>query len=139
MSAYRGRRARLAFSAVLAVALFTGCGDSGPVDPLAPFQPQLSNVADNFAFQATGVTRISHTVVYDWANSGTRATINHATTTDAGSTQLIVKDGAGTTVYSRALAASLNEPTITGVAGRWTVQLTLTNYSGTINYRVQKL
>ncbi len=139
MSLSHGRRALRAVSAGLVAAVLAGCGESGPADPLSPFQPQLSNVADNFAFQATGVRGVSHSVVYTWANSGTRATINHATTTDVGSAQLVVKDAAGTTVYSKAVAPSLNEPTTTGVAGTWTVQLTITNYSGTINYRVQKL
>jgi hypothetical protein len=108
-------------------------------DPLAPFQPEVSNVADNFALQATGVSGVSRTVSYTWNNSATRATINHSTTTTAGSTQLTVRDAAGTIVYSRALAPSLNEPTTTGVAGAWTVQLQMSSYSGTLNFRAQKL
>ena len=72
-------------------------------------------------------------------HSGTRATVNHATVTTAGATLLVIKDGTGTTVYSKALSASLNEPTGTGVAGTWTIQLTLSNFSGTLNFRAQKL
>ena len=74
-----------------------------------------------------------------WRNSGTRAAINHSTSTQAGSTLLVIKDAAGTTVYSKALSPSLNEPTIAGVAGAWSVQLTLTSYRGTLNFRAQKL
>ncbi|MEK6598430.1 MAG: hypothetical protein AABY91_08865, partial [Gemmatimonadota bacterium] len=79
------------------------------------------------------------TLTYPWVNSGTRATINHSTTTTAGSTLLVIKDAAGATVYSKALSPSLNEPTTAGQAGTWSIQLTLTNYSGTLNVRVQKL
>ena len=106
---------------------------------LAPFQPQISNAADNFQLQATGVSNVSTTLTYSWANSGTQATINHATTTSAGTTLLVIKDNAGTTVYSKALAASLNEATSAGQAGTWSIQLTLTGYSGTLNFRAQKL
>ena len=109
-------------------------------DPLSPFQPEISNAADNFALQATALTNVSTTVNYTWANAGTRATINHSTTTQAGSTLLVIKDATGATVYSKALSPSLNEATSpVGVAGSWSVQLTLTNYSGTLNFRAQKL
>ena len=124
-----------AFRSILLATVLAGCGS----DALAPFQPEVSNVADNFSLQATGVTNVSAIVSYSWPNSGTRATINHSTTTQAGSTLLVIKDGAGTTVYSKALSPSLNEPTTVGIAGTWTIQVTLTNYSGTINFLAQKL
>jgi hypothetical protein len=113
----------------------SGCGN----DPLAPFQPQISNAADNFQLQATNVTNVTTTAAYTWVNSGTRATINHSTTTAAGSTLVMIKDAAGATVYSTALSPSLNESTTVGQAGTWLIQLTLTNYSGTLNFRAQKL
>ena len=106
---------------------------------LAPFQPEIGNNQDSFQLQATNVSNVSTTLVYTWNNSGTRATINHSTTTTGGSTLLVIKDSTGATVYSRALAASLSEPTLVGVAGHWSITLTLTNYSGTLNFRAQKL
>ena len=112
-----------------------GCSSNS----LAPFEPQIGNNQDSFQLQATNVSNVSTTLVYSWNNSGTRATINHSTTTTAGSTLLVVKDAAGTTVYSKALSPSLNEPTAVGVTGSWTVILTLTNYSGTLNFRAEKL
>ncbi|MFT5098623.1 MAG: hypothetical protein ACI9HY_000732 [Planctomycetaceae bacterium] len=122
---------------MLLSSVFTGCGD----DPaaLAPFEPEVSNVDDSFSLQATGVTGISSVVRYTWPNSGTRASINHSTTTEAGTASLVIKDSAGTTVYSKNLSPSLNEPTTIGVAGNWTIELTLTNYRGTINFEAQKL
>lgn len=108
-------------------------------DPLAPFQPEVANVTDSFALQATGVNGLTSTSSYSWSNTGTRATINHSTTTSAGSAQLTIRDAAGAVVYDRALVPSLNEPTAVGVAGAWTVQLRLTGYAGTLNFRAQKL
>jgi hypothetical protein len=115
--------------------LLTGCGDG----PLAPFQPEVTNATDSFQGQATGVTGVSGTVSYTWVNTGTRATINHSTSTTAGSTMLTIRDAANTVVYSRALSPSLNEPTVVGVSGNWTIQLTTDKYAGTMNFRVQKL
>ena len=82
---------------------------------------------------------MSATLTYSWSNSGTRATINHATTTTAGTTLLVIKDALGATVYNKALSPSLNEPTTAGQAGTWSIELTITNYSGDLNFRAQKL
>lgn len=124
---------RIAGAAAL-LGLAAGCGS----DSLAAFQPEVTNIADSFSAQATGVTGVTATLNYTWANTGTTAVINHSTTTTAGSTLLVIKDANGTTVYSKALSPSLNEATSVGVAGNWTIQLTLTNYSGTLNFTAQK-
>ena len=108
-------------------------------DPLGPFQPEITNATDNFQLQATGVTAVTSTLTYSWANTGTRATVNHSTTTTAGNAQLTIRDAAGATVYDKALVPSLNEPTSVGMPGTWTIQLRLTTYSGTLNFRAQKL
>lgn len=116
-----------------------GCSKKATTS-LAPFQPQIVNNQDAFQLQATGVTNVSTTLTYAWKNAGTRATVNHSTTTSGGSTLLTIRDSVGTVVYSKALVPSLNEPTSpVGVAGTWSVSLTLTNYSGTLNFRAEKL
>ena len=120
--------------AVLGTLAGAGCSE-----PLGAFQPEITNATDNFQLQATGVTGVSSTLTYTWTNTGTRATINHSTTTTAGAAQLTIRDGAGTTIYDKALSPSLNEPTTAGTAGSWTIQLRLTNYGGTLNFRAQKL
>ena len=125
----------LAVALLFAAAILgAGCGDS-----LDPFEPELTSATDNFQLQATGVTDVTLTRTYSWANTGTRASINHSTTTSQGNTQLTIRDAAGAVVYSKALSPSLNEPTTAGVAGAWSIELRLTNYSGTLNFRVQKL
>ncbi len=128
------RRVQLAVFAFVVAAQF-GCSD----DPLAPFQPEVTNAADNFQLQATSVTVVTTTRTYTWQNSGTKATVNQATTTTAGTIHLTIRDAAGTIVYDKNLVPSLNEPTSTGVAGAWTIVVTMTQYSGTINFRTQKL
>lgn len=120
--------------AILLVAL-SACDD----DPLAPFQPEVTNVPDNFQMQATGVQTASFDRTYSWSNSGQQATVNHSTTKTAGTTRLTIRDADGTVVYDKALAPSLNENTATGTSGNWTIRVQLSGYSGTLNFRVQKL
>lgn len=109
------------------------------IDPLAPFSPEITNATDNFQLQATGVVGVTSILTYAWVNTGTRATINHSTTTTAGSAVLSVRDAAGIIVYDKALVPSLNEPTSSGTAGTWTIQLRMSDYNGTLNFRAQKL
>ena len=124
----------MALTALTMLLGLSACSD----DPLAPFQPEISNVADNFQLQATGVTRRTATLDYAWSNSGTQATVNHSTTTTNGSARLVIRDSANAVVYDNALVPSLNEPTLTGASGTWTIRLVLTDYSGSLNFRVQK-
>ena len=133
------RHPRLIRLLVATFAIGSALGTTSCSDPLAPFEPEVTNAADNFQVQATNVSDVSATRSYSWSNTGTRATVNHSTTTSAGTAWVTIRDAAGTTVYDKQLVPSLNEPTSAGVAGTWTIQLRLTDYSGTLNYRVQKL
>ena len=64
--------------------------------------------------------------------------MDHSTTTADGTAGLVIRDADGTIVYDQALAPSLNEDTASGTAGMWTITLGLSDYSGTLNFRVQK-
>lgn len=134
MSSFRQRVSLLGRSTALA--LLVACAGN---DPLSPFQPEVTSATDAFQAQATDVTNVTATHTYTWSNTGTRATINHSTITAAGAARLIVKDAAGVTVYDHTLVPSLNEPTAAGTAGQWTVQLRFSSYSGTLNFRAEKL
>ena len=63
--------ARLSATALAGLALLAAitCGD----DPLAPFQPEITNIADNFEFQATGLTGVTWSQEYVWENSDATA------------------------------------------------------------------
>jgi hypothetical protein len=125
-----------AFSLVIiCVFAISRCSDN----TLAPFQPEVTSATDNFQLQATGVKNRSATLNYSWDNTGTRAKINHSTTTSFGTARLIITDTGGAPVYEKTLAPSLTDTTTTGTAGTWTIRLVLNNYSGTLNFRVQKL
>jgi hypothetical protein len=120
----------------LALTLAAACSNS--TGPLAPFQPQINNAADNFQFQATGVTSVTWTYTYTWSNSGDSATVNQATTMTAGSAVLTILDNNGTQLYSQSLNANGTFGMTKGLHGSWTIKVVFTNYGGTVNFRVQK-
>jgi len=120
-----------------ALIMLSACG-SDPTDPLAQFEPQVSNSTDSFQLQATNVTDVGTILQYSWENTGTQASVDHSTTTAGGVAGLIIKDASGTTVYDQGLAPSLNEDTSSGSTGTWTISVALSGYSGTLNFRVQK-
>jgi hypothetical protein len=122
---------------VLALMALSACG-SDPTDPLAQFEPQIDNSTDNFQLQASDVTDVGTLLQYSWENTGTLASVDHSTTTAGGAAGLVIKDASGTTVYDQGLVASLNEDTSSGSAGTWTITVALSDYSGTLNFRVQK-
>lgn len=131
---------RLVVLSALATALVAavlGCG--GKTNVLNPaFQPQVNNATDNFQFQATNVQGVTQTLGYTWQNTGIAATVNQATTVTAGQAVVTIKDANGTQVYMGDLVNNGTFTTATGITGNWTITLTLTNYSGTLNFRVQK-
>lgn len=126
-----------AFALILAVGV-NACSESSTT-PATASKPEITNATDNFQFQASGLQGVTSTQTYTWSNTGTRATVNHSTTTAAGSAQISIRDAAGNSVYGKSLASSLNEPTTAGTAGNWTIVVTMTSYTGTVNFRVQKL
>ena len=127
---------RFAVSVAIVVALAVGCKSS--TGPLAPYQPQINNVTDNFQFQASGVSAVTWTYNYRWLNTGDSATVNQATTVSGGSAVLTISDSTGTQLYSQSLSANGTFGMKKGIHGHWTVKVAFVNYSGTINFRVQK-
>jgi hypothetical protein len=121
---------------VAALTVMTACSDS--TAPLDLFEPEVTNATDSSQLQATGVERVGTTVQYSWENTGTRASIDHSTTTTAGTAGIVIRDAVGAIVYEQDLAPSLNEDTSSGETGTWTITVVLSAYSGTLNFRAQK-
>ena len=129
------RMSALAILVLLAASLFlNGCSD----DPFAPYEPEISNNVDSFSLQATGVQGVTTTRDYIWENTGVTANVNQATTVTKGTASLKILDGEGQEVYLKDLAANGTFTTTTGLAGDWTIRVILSNYSGTINFSLEK-
>ena len=99
---------------------------------------EIHNTVDNFQYQVTDVRDYTHVDSFTWQNSGSTATVNQATTVTGGSVTLVLMDAAGVEVYSRSLTENGTFASSAGVAGAWTVRLTYSHASATVNFRVQK-
>jgi hypothetical protein len=113
--------------------LLSGCSD----DPLAPYEPEISNNIDSFSLQATGVQGVTMSRTYVWAMTGVSANVNQATTVDKGSASLRIFDAESKEVYMEDLAVNGTLETTTGQPGNWTIRVTMDDYSGTINFSVE--
>jgi len=122
--------------AVVAAVTFAACSNGS--GPLAPYQPQINNAADNFQFQATNAANVTWTYTYPWLNTGDSATVNQSTTITAGSAVLTISDSTGAQLYSQSLTANGTFGMTKGVHGHWTVKVVFVNFDGTVNFRVQK-
>lgn len=115
--------------------LFLSCG----AQTLNPkFQPEISNLTDNFQFQATGMTGVTQTLSYNWTITGTQGSVNQACSITGGGATILIRDAQDTVVYTRNLADNGTFTTNAGVAGTWKIQVALSNVQGTVNFRVQK-
>ncbi len=122
--------------AILLLALIAvGCDNN----PIKAFQPEIMNKTDSFQFQITHAANVTTTLTYTWNNTGTRATINHSTALTKGTAGVVLLDANGTEVYSSNLKPSGTETSATGTIGAWTIKVSLGNFSGTANFRVEKL
>jgi hypothetical protein len=136
-------RARIVQSLRLLAALvmlgaLSACG-SDRSNPLSPaVQPEVVNNADAFSFQVTGVQNASATLDYSWQNTGTVATVNQSASISGGSATLIIRDAAGTQVYSRSLSDNGTFTSAAGTTGTWTIRVVFSGTSGTINFRSDK-
>ena len=133
--------ATLAITLVLAGAITVGgcAGGSSSSNVLAPkFQPQVVNSIDDFQFQVTGVRGATQTLNYSWRNTGTQANVNQACSISGGSATLVLRDSTGAQIYSRSLVDNGTFVSLAGAPSAWSMQVVLSNVSGTINFRAQK-
>ncbi len=132
--------ATLRWTGALLLLLIAGCGGSNNNALNQQFQPQVANLPDTFQFQSTGVTGVTQSLHYAWQTSGTAASINQATTLTAGTATVTISDTSGKVVYTGNLSSNGSFTSATGAGpGMWSIDVVLNGYSGTLNFRVQKI
>ncbi len=134
------RMHQIAASALIVVvlALGVGCSDNNTNVINPAFQPEVTNNIDSFQFQATNVTNVTQVLSYSWRNTGVQANVDQSSSITAGTATLTLSDSTGSQVYTRNLTEGGSLASAAGLAGAWTIRVTLTNVNGTLNFRVQK-
>ncbi len=127
---------RRLLSLVAFVLALLACGGGNQIGPQN--QPQVVNLVDSFAFQATDLRNVSQRINYTWQNTGTLADVNQASSISSGTASVRIFDSAGAQVYSNDLSANGTFITTAGATGNWRIEVSLTNLTGTLNFRVQK-
>jgi hypothetical protein len=133
---------------MLTVILLASCGGKKSTNSLAPFQPQITNLQDDFSLQATAVQNVSGAFQYVWQNTGNTATVNQACSMTSGTALLKIYSDTTLTnlVYQRNLAANGDSLSSAGAPGSWLIRVELSNCcrtgpgaDGNLNFRVQKI
>ncbi len=121
----------------LALALLTAaCGSSNALAP--QFQPQIVNTPNVvLGFQATGLQSVSDVLSYTWNASSGSVIIHPATSTTSGTITLNIRDAGGAVIYDGTVPATGDITPPIGAGGAWKIRVTLTDYTGTINFAVQ--
>jgi hypothetical protein len=129
---------RLYFFVILAALalILNGCGNDNPV---SAFEPEIINTADAFQFQVTDAKNVTATLTYHWENPNNQATIDHSTALSEGTASVEVFDADSNLVYQSPLVASGTDQSASGTAGFWIITVIFDNFSGTANFRVEKL
>ncbi len=126
-------RALRSYAAVVALALtLAGCEGTNVIGPAN--QLEVSNNPGFFSLQVTALDNVSQTLTYSWQNPGTTANVNQASSVSGGTATVLVRDASNAQVYSRNLADNGTFNTTAGTTGTWTVVVTLTDVTGTLNF-----
>jgi hypothetical protein len=123
-------------TALVALALSAACDLRVPTAP--SLTPQVVNLRNDFAFQATDLAGVNEDVVYDWQIDGTTATVDQAPTLLLGDATIFVSDASGVQVYQRSLGENGSFVTTAGVPGTWKVRLHFADVSGNVGLHLQK-
>ncbi len=123
-------RAVLASSVVVAF----GLGCSNPSETLGPGNNvKVTNLVGHFELTADNIQNVTTKMTYAWQNPGVYAAIQHLSFMPHGTTLLIITDADGTEVYNGKLLYELDDRTLDGTPGAWTVTFSLDESVGQID------
>lgn len=122
-----------AAAAVLALPL-AGLGCDNPPQTLGPENAvTVTNLSGHFQLTVQDMQNITTVMTFRWQNPGIYAAIDHQSFTPHGTTLLIVTDADGKEVYRGKTLYQLEDRTLDGTPGTWTVQFSLDQSVGNID------
>ncbi len=126
------RQWRVLVASALALAATSGC--SNPSETLGPDNHvTVTNLVGHFELTADNIQNVTTTLTYAWHNPGTYAAIQHLSFMPHGTTLLIISDADGAEVYNGKLLYELDDRTLNGTPGQWTVTFSLDESVGQID------
>lgn len=107
-------------------------------DPASSHIPEVVNVKDRFHLQMNDVRNHDTLLVYYWSMEGTSANIDQSASIKGGRVSIVVEDDSQVSVYQTDMKQNGSFTTMSGAAGFWRIRVTLTNFSGMIDFRAQR-
>ncbi len=101
-------------------------------------EAEVTNAVDLFTLVAPDVRGVTQDLMFSWTMTGTAARVTQASTITAGSGRLTIRDAAGALVFDRSLATGGAATTAAGTPGRWAVVLSIADYRGSIDLRIER-
>lgn len=119
-------------AALLAALGILGCdipeGTLGPDNHV-----NVVNQVGHFEYTADNIENVTTTITITWQNPAPVAAIQHLSFTPHGTNLLVITDADGQTVYNGKLLYNLDDRTLAGTPGAWTVQFRLGKSVGQID------
>jgi hypothetical protein len=121
---------------MLGLSPLVGCRETtNPVELSA----RVVNQPGSFEYRSDGLTGVTYQAVYLWPNTGTSATIEHSTVVQSGQVRLTLVDPHARVMYDVELRPGAALEVGVGAVGSWSVIVTVTDFTGTIDFRVRQL
>lgn len=107
-------------------------------DPASSHVPEVVNVKDNFHLQMSDVKNHDTLLVYYWSIEGMSANIDQSASIKGGQVAIAIEDNSQLQVYLTDMKQNGSFTTMSGTPGYWRIRVTLTNFSGMIDFRAQR-
>ncbi len=130
-------RSGLVFLAVAATAVIV-IASSCAKDPTSSNEPDVVNNLDNFHFMIDDVSDHDTLLTYYWRTGGTSANINQIASITGGWASLRIVDLDSTETYQTDFSQNGDFRSGSGLSGTWKITIRLANFSGMIDFRVQR-
>ncbi len=117
-----------------ALVLLAAAACSNPAEKLGPDNDvQITNLVGHFQLTVVNIQNVTTTMTFPWQNPGGFAAIDHQSFMPHGTTLLIITDADGDEVYNGKLLYELEDRTLDGTPGEWTVTFSLDQSVGQID------